>query len=131
MKDFKFAEYCKYVTMTRRVMYPFSVVMNMDSWNRLPEDVKKVMDDLSVEHALWTGNYVDEHLYEALDWSKKNYNVEIIELTKEEMAKWDALLEPMIADWIKEANAKGLPGEQIIEDIKALTKKYTEKYGGS
>lgn len=124
MKDFKFAEYCKYVTMTRRVMYPFAVVMNMDSWNKLPKDVRKVMDDLSVEQAEWTADYLDNHVIEALEWSKKTHNVEIIELSKEQMAKWDRLLEPIINKWIEDANAKGLPGEAIIEDIKALIKKH-------
>ena len=31
MKDFKFAELCRYSTMTDTVIYPFSVVMNMDA----------------------------------------------------------------------------------------------------
>jgi TRAP-type C4-dicarboxylate transport system substrate-binding protein len=44
MKDFKFAESCKYVTKTDTVIYPFAVVMNMDSWNALPKDVQAVMD---------------------------------------------------------------------------------------
>ena len=124
MKSFKFAEFCKYVTMTRRVMYPFYVVMNMDSWNKLPQDVQKVIDDLGLEQCKWTGNFLDKDVMEALEWSKKNYNVEIIELSKEDMAKWDKLLEPMVTKWINDAKAKGLPAEAIVEDIKALTKKY-------
>lgn len=125
MKTLKFAEFCKYVTMTRRVMYPFAVFMNLDTWNKLPKDVQKVIDDLSVEQAKWTGNYNDEDTRGALEWSQKNHNVEIIELSKEEMAKWDKLLEPMITKWITDAKAKNLPAEAIIEDIKALTKKYS------
>lgn len=124
MKDFKFAEYCKYVTMTRRGMFPFFVVMNMDSWNKLPKDVQKVMDDLSLEQALWTSDYLDKHVVDALEWSKKTHNVEVIELSKGQMAKWDKLLEPIIDKWTKDAKAKGLPGEAIIEDIRALTKKH-------
>jgi len=46
LKDFKYAESCRYVTMVDTSLYPFAVVMNMDSWNALPDDVKKVMDDL-------------------------------------------------------------------------------------
>ena len=60
MKDFKFAEICKYVTMTDAVIYPFSVVMNLDKWNSLPKDVQKVMMDMAREHSEWTGNYMDE-----------------------------------------------------------------------
>lgn len=36
MKDFKFAQTFRYATVTNTVIYPFAVVMNMDSWNRLP-----------------------------------------------------------------------------------------------
>ena len=126
MKDFKFAEYCRYITMTDTLIYPFSVVMNMDSWNKLPKDVQKVMDDLRVEQAEWTGTYEDNHSDEAIEWSKKTYNIEVIKLSKEEKAKWDKMLEPMISKWIGDAKAKGLPGEAIIEDIKALTKKYSK-----
>ena len=43
MKDLKFAESCKYVTMTDTVIYPFAVVMNMDRWKALPPDVQKVI----------------------------------------------------------------------------------------
>jgi TRAP-type C4-dicarboxylate transport system substrate-binding protein len=124
MKDFKFAEYCKYVTLTKRVMYPFSVVMNMDVWKKLPADVQKVMDDMSVEHAVWVGEYLDKHVFDAFEWSKKNHNVEIIELSAEQMAEWDKLLEPVVQKWADDAKAKGLPAEEILEEIKALTKKY-------
>ena len=105
-------------------IYPFAVVMNMDSWNKLPKDVQKVMDDLSVEQCKWTGEYMDNHVNESIDWSKKNYNIEIIELPKVESAKWDKLLEPIIGKWIEDANAKGLSAEAIVKDIKDFAKKY-------
>ena len=39
MKDFKFAETCKYVTITDTVIYLFAVDMNMFIWNKLPKDL--------------------------------------------------------------------------------------------
>lgn len=124
MKDFNFAETCRYVTMTETAIYPFAVVMNLETWNSLPKDVQKVMDDLAVEQAEWTGNYMDGHVKDAIDWSKKTYQVEFITLSPEEKAKWDARLEPITGQWIKEATAKGLPGEAIVLDIRSLIKKY-------
>lgn len=118
MKDLKFAEICHYVTMTETVIYPFAVVMNLDAWNALPEDVKKVMDDLRVEQAEWTGNYMDGHVKEAVAWSKEKHKVEVITLPPEEKVKWDALLEPITAKWMVDAKAKGLPAEAIIKDIR-------------
>ena len=123
MKDFKFAEICKYVTVTDTVIYPFSVVMNMDKWNSLPKDVQKVMDDLAKEHAEWVGAYMDKHVIESVEWSKKTQGVEVIELSKAEMAKWNKLLEPITGGWIESAKGKGVPADAIIADIKAFMKK--------
>lgn len=126
MKDFKFAELCRYVTMTNTVIYPFAVVMNMDSWKALPADVQKVLDDLGTEQAEWTGSYMDNHVNESIEWSKKNYNVEFIQLSKAEKAKWDNKLEFITDKWVKDAKEKGLPAEAIVKDIKTFTKKYSK-----
>lgn len=126
MKDFKFAETCKFATMTDTVIYPFAVVMNMDKWNSLPDDVKKVLDDLGTEQAEWTGNYMDNHVKEGIAWSKKEQKVEFIGLSAEEKAKWNEKLSGLTAKWIEGAKAKGLPAEAIVEDIKGLTRKYSQ-----
>jgi len=118
LMDFKFAELCRYVTKTDTVIYPFSVVMNLDKWNSLPKDVQAVMDDLAIEQAWWTGNYMDKHIDESIEWSKKNYNIEVITLTKKELARWNRLLKPIVDKWIKDAKAKGLPARAIVKDIK-------------
>jgi len=126
MKDFKFAELCRYVTMTDTVIYPFAVVMNMDSWKALPADVQKVLDDLGTEQAEWTGNYMDDHVNESIEWSKKNYNVEFIQLSKAEKAKWNKKLQFITDNWVKNAKEKGFPAEAIVKDIKISTKKYSK-----
>lgn len=130
LKDFKYAEMCRYVTIMNGPVYPFAVVMNQDRWDSLPEDVQKVMDDLSKEQAEWTGKYMDDHVNESIAWSKSTYNIEIIKLSKEETARWNNLLEPIPGKWIEDGSAKGLPAEQILNDIKMLNEKYTKQYGG-
>ena len=125
MKDFKFAEMCKYVTMTNTVIYPFAVVMNMDSWNALPADVQKVMNDLILEQSEWTGNYMDKHVSKAISWSKKEQGVEFIKLSSAEKAKWNAKLEFLSDKWVKGAKAKGLPAQNIVDYIGMLVNKYS------
>lgn len=97
--------------------------MNMDSWNKLPKDVQKVMNDMGREQAKWTGEYMDKHVDHSIAWSKENHNIEIIKLSKKEKARWDKLLKPVTTKWIADAKAKGLPAEAIIKDIKAFAKK--------
>jgi len=43
-------------------------------------EVKKVIDDMKREQALWTGTYVDDHVTEALKWSKEKYNLQVFDL---------------------------------------------------
>jgi TRAP-type C4-dicarboxylate transport system substrate-binding protein len=124
MKDFNFAELCRYVTMTDTVIYPFAVVMNMDSWKALPDDVKAVMEQLGTEQAEWTGNYMDNHVKESIKWSKEKYNIELIELSEKEKADWNAPLKSIIDKWIEDTKAKGLPSEAVVDDIKMYMKKH-------
>jgi TRAP-type C4-dicarboxylate transport system substrate-binding protein len=126
LMDFKYAELCKYVTIIDGPIYPFSVVMNRDSWKKLPADVQKVMDDMGMEQSKWTGEYMDNHVEESIAWSKKNYQIEIFHLPKDQMAKLDKMVEPMIGKWVEEAKAKGLPADAILADMKVFAKKYSK-----
>ncbi len=123
MKDLKFAEHCKFITRTDTVIYPFAVVMNQDRWEALPESVKKVMDKLAREQAQWTGDYMDGHVEEAVEWSKTTHNVDEITLDATEEKRWDALLAPIVEGWIAEHKAD-FPAEAIVDDIRQLTRQY-------
>ncbi len=127
MKDFKFAELCRYVTVTDTVIYPFAVVMNLDKWNSLPKDVQKVFEELGPQQAVWTGVYMDSHVKDSVEWSKKTYKVEFIKLTDAQKAEWNKLLTPITEAWIKKASSKGIPAKKIVDDIKAFTKMYEGK----
>jgi TRAP-type C4-dicarboxylate transport system substrate-binding protein len=126
LMDFKYAEMCRYVTIFNGPVYPFAVVMNMDKWDSLPKDVQEVMDGLGTEQSRWTGNYMDKHVEESIEWSKKNYNIEITELTKTELARWNRLMKPLIDKWITDANAKELPARIIIRDIRIARDYHSE-----
>jgi TRAP-type C4-dicarboxylate transport system substrate-binding protein len=123
LKDFKFAAYTPNATVANLSVVTFAVVMNKDKWNSLPADVKKVLDNMRREQALWTGNYVDNHVAEALDWSKKNHNLQVFNLPAADGAKAKDLLQPMVDEYIKRVSTAGLPGKQIVADVLALKKK--------
>ena len=116
MKDLKFAESCKYVTMTDTVIYPFAVVMNMDRWKALPPDVQKVIEDMGTEQAEWTGNYMDQHVKDSMEWSVKEQNVEVIALDAGTKKAWDQKLQFITDKWVTDAKAKGFPAEDIVSD---------------
>jgi TRAP-type C4-dicarboxylate transport system substrate-binding protein len=91
--------------------------MNKGKWNSLPGDVQKVIDDLRREQAYWTGDYVDNHVTEALKWSKEKYNLQIYELPASEKAEIPKLLKPLTDEYIARVSKAGLPGDQIMKDV--------------
>ena len=123
LQDFKFAAYTPYATVANLSVVTFAVVMNREKWNSLPADVKKVLDDMRREQALWTGNYVDGHVTEALAWSKKNHDHKVFFLSSVDSAAVKSLLQPMVDDYVKRVSEQGFPGSQIVADVMAMKKK--------
>ncbi|MBN2332169.1 MAG: TRAP transporter substrate-binding protein [Deltaproteobacteria bacterium] len=129
MKDFKFAELCKHVTITNGPTTSFAVVMNKSKWDSLPADVKKVFDDLGREQAIWTGQYEDQHVEEAIAWSKQEKGVSVYRFSDEESAQIKDSVKFMTDDYLKEAAAAGLPGKEFLDDLFTLKDKYEKEYG--
>ena len=128
LKDFNYAAYTANATIANLWVVTFAVVMNKEKWESLPADVKKVIDDMRKEWALWTGNYVDNHVLESLKWSKEKYNLQIFEFPKAEKAEIPKLIRPLIDEYIKRVTTAGLPGDQIIKEVNALKEKYEKQY---
>ena len=130
LKDFNFAAYCPYATEANLFVVTFAVVMNKEKWDSLPADVKKVIDDMRQEWALWTGRYVDDHVKEALEWSKQKYNHQVFELPAADKAEIPKLVKPMIDDYAKRVSAPsvGLNGDQVLKDLYSLKDKYEKQF---
>ena len=128
LQDFKFAAYTPYATVANLPVVTFAVVMNLEKWNSLPADVKKVFDDMRREQSLWTGTYVDEHVAEALAWSKKTYEHQLFSLPEADVETVHGLLQPMVDAYVKKVTSLGLDGKQIVADVLALKKKHEQQY---
>jgi TRAP-type transport system periplasmic protein len=127
LQDFNFAAYCPYATRANLSVVSFAVVMNKEKWDALPAEVKKVMDDMRREQAEWTGNYVDKHVAEALEWSRQKYGHQVLQLSAADKAAISKHLNPMIDEYVKRVSTQGISGAQIIEDISKMRKKYEKK----
>jgi len=126
MKDFNYAEYCRYITMTNLQVVTFAVVMNRDRWNSLPAKIQNEIEGLQREQAEWTGRYVDDHVREAVEWSKDTYDVEVIELSTEEKKKMNRLLAPLVEGYIKRTEST-VPSREVIDDIRKFMATYETK----
>lgn len=90
------------------------IVMNKAKWNALPPDVKKVFEEVSNAYIAKQGKLWDEIDKEGFEFAKKK-GVKIIPLSKEEDARWAEKVKPILNDYVKDAKAKGLPGDEILK----------------
>ncbi|HPB11648.1 MAG TPA: TRAP transporter substrate-binding protein [Kiritimatiellia bacterium] len=119
LKDMNYAAYCPYVYKTDLCVISFAVVMNKAKYEALPAAVKQVFDSLYHEHAEWTGAYVDQHVQTALEWSKEKHALVIHKPTDADRATLRATAQPLFADYIARASAKGVDAEAVLAHIRS------------
>ena len=51
--------------------------------------------------------------------------INVITLAPEEMSRWRARIEPLWEDFVNKNEAKGLPAQKLVDDMRARTKKYS------
>ena len=103
----------------------FVFAMNLDSYNKLPDDLKKVIDDNSgPEVAALFGAAMDEDDKVGLAVAVKA-NDEIVMLDETEKARWVAASQPVIDTWIGQMNEKGRDGAGLVAEAQALIAKYS------
>jgi len=127
LQDMKLAETLKYYTDYPLAVTTFAAVMNKGVWDSLPSNVQKVIDELATEMPKWTGDYLDNHVNEALAWSKKEYGLQVTTLSQEEKDTWNKKLRSVQTSYVSGLKAKGLPAEQYEKRLYELIKQYSAK----
>ncbi len=115
MKDMNYAVFCKHVLEARLPVISFAVVMNRKRYDALPDDVKAVFDDLYMEQAEWTGEYVDKHVEDALKWAVETQQVTVSQVSAEAMDALRRKLAPMMDAYVKRVAEKGIDGRRLID----------------
>jgi len=108
------------------VFEPWIFSINWDTWNSLPPDIQKVLEEESVPHVMdASDDFCWEDSTRALQEAVDNFGVEVIEPSPEELARWVALQKPVQQDvWKAEAEAAGLSAEELLEEVERLYEKY-------
>ena len=121
LRTFRFAEVAKYVTSSWQVgnIYTFYVIMNKKSYEKLPPDLKEILEELA-------GEYKERFalMWNSIDFAGKEFavekGVEFIDLTDDQIAKWKAVTEPVIDNYIKDMTSKGYTESEVKSWISYL-----------
>jgi TRAP-type transport system periplasmic protein len=115
LKGWKFAEVIKSTTENFGSSYTllFFVAMNKKKWDALPKDVQETIEQVNKEWIEKTGKAWDEFDKAGKEFTLAKGN-KVIELSREENERWAKAVQPVLADYVKAANAKGVPGEEAL-----------------
>ncbi|WP_066258415.1 TRAP transporter substrate-binding protein [Hydrogenophaga flava] len=104
----------------------FAFSMNKASYEKLPPDLKKVIDDNSgqVAAALF-GKAMDDGDKAGREIAVKAGN-KITELELAEVQRWKRTASTVETDWVNEVKAKGIDGAKLASEARALIAKYNK-----
>ena len=105
------------------------IVMNMGTWNSLPDDVKNIFTGLAgLNMSRVEGMIYDRANMQMLEvakaYDKAQGNPDIYWLPEDEMARWEEAMSVYPKEWAADMDAKGLPGTQALADLRAYVDKY-------
>ena len=112
--DFKLVEVAKYFTVNAPLgRSPFLVAMNRNRYEKLPANLKKVIDDTTgLKLSLKGAAAYDARGRAAVEAVKKGR--ELIPLSAQERQRWVEAFKPMIRRKVEEGEKAGLPARGLV-----------------
>ncbi|MBU9721064.1 MULTISPECIES: TRAP transporter substrate-binding protein [Bacillaceae] len=130
LRSFNLAEVTNYVTHSSLIYTTINyVTMNKDVWDSFPSHIQEAIREVNEQAFEHSIEVFTREVEDSLQYAIDEHGVEEIFLTEEEEARWLDRLVDMIDLRIEELNDAGLDGEDIMNQLVELTKKYNEELG--
>ena len=116
---FKLSDVAKHVTMTNQGSAAKCLIMRKQTWESLAPDIQKIIEDMNpwAEDLMFK---VGMGVFGKISDLSKKAGVEMIELSPSERARWVDAAKSLERDWVAEMNAKGLPANEMYNEILKL-----------
>ena len=109
------AKFCTFFSLYNPSNY--FVVMNRDSFNNLPGDLQKVIEDSRDWLKREMVKMVDESDKAGIEFGKK-LGMEFIELAPEERKRWFSIIGPVQDQMAADLDAKGYPATEVLRFVR-------------
>jgi len=115
LQGWKWGEVVKYTVEDWGASYSSGmfVVMNKDKWNSLPPDVQKIIEQVNEEYIEKQGKTWDEIEKAGRDFTISRGN-KIISFLQDEDWRWQKAVKPLLDEYVKNMENKGLPGDVVL-----------------
>ena len=115
LQGWKWGEVVKYSVEDWGASYSAGmfVVMNKDKWNSLPPDIQKIIEQVNEEYIEKQGKTWDEIEKVGRDFTISRGN-KIISFLQDENLRWERAVKPLLDEYVKNMENKGLPGDVVL-----------------
>ena len=124
---YRFHEVTRHHMSTPIYQSPLMTLMSQKSYDRLPPDMKKVVDENSGLEYTKTIGKVWDGLTEGARKQTRDAGNDIYAISDQEYARWVEAVRPVVRLWVDDMNKRGLPGQKMLDDLLATTAKYGRK----
>ena len=124
LQSCNFAEVCKYcVKLNLSYASAPGHLMNMDTWNSLPDDIKEIIDSEEIRSVVEKAKVEGFKSAEegAMEWAEETYGTKEVVLTDQQHDAFMELVKEANLEKAKELDSKGLPGTEIVEALAKWT----------
>ncbi len=110
-------------------MHPMRIYMKWDTWNRLPDNIRDVVNGIGPSgancwYAVQNGYDSDSHLKIALEYFRQKG--EVTSTAPDELARWERIIQPLIDSMLNQYEESGLPARSFVSRMKELVDKYSK-----
>jgi len=116
---FGFGKIFKYWDQEDWFFFPLTMVMNLDTWNKLPDDIKKVMEEVNAELIVHGREMMAD--VEATSGPLLAKQIKVVKF--EEMDKLIAARDQTWQNWVDAREADGKGGQAVLDQFLGLLKK--------
>lgn len=121
IKAFRTEKMTASVTLLGASSFMAGMVMNKKMYESMPDDIKKIIDDMGPKYSAHTGRSFDQDAEDGMKLLKEAGGV-VREFPPQDMDEIGKRLAPLWTQWIDEMEAKGLPGKAIVADYYNILK---------
>ncbi len=90
------------------------VVMNKKAWDRTPDDLKVIIEEVAGNPFRTTGG-LNQDVYKTMMREIEAKGVNFYRLTKEQEKKWFARFQGVTKKWVADLEAKGYPAKKTVQ----------------
>jgi len=110
---FKLYEVAKYGVMATFGCVSEGVVMNLKSWEKTPDDLKVIIEEVCSNPFRTTGG-LNRDVYKTMMKEIKAKGVKMYTLTPKQEKDWFARIQGVTKKWVAGLEAKGLPAKETV-----------------